>query len=167
MINGFVDLTTAGWVHTVLASVGILVGAEQLIRTRRDWWHRQLGYVYVASMVVADLSILSVYRFNGRFNAFHVGAIVNLLCLWMALHPMLASPRPLQWRLKHYMWVSWSYVGLLAAALTEFIIRTQPLGSDGAAILATVFASTVVGVVGAVLIQRFRPNPVPTIAGVK
>ena len=72
MINGFVDLTTAGWVHTVLASVGILVGAEQLIRTRR------------------------------------------------------AAP-----------------------------------------IAATVGASVVVGVVGAVLIQRFRPNPVRTTAGVK
>ena len=73
---------------------------------------------------------------------------------------MLAKPRPVQWRLSHYMWVSWSYVGLLAAALTEFIIRTQPLGSRGASILATVFASTVVGVVGAVMIQRFRPKPV-------
>jgi uncharacterized membrane protein len=167
MINGFVDLTTAGWVHTVLASVGILVGAEQLIRTRRDWWHRQLGYVYVASMVVADLSILTVYRFNGRFNAFHVGAIVNLFCLAMALRPMLAKPRPVQWRLTHYMWVSWSYVGLLAAALTEFLIRTRPFGVGAAPIAATVGASLVVGVVGAVLIQRFRPNPVRTTAGVK
>ena len=157
MINGFVDLTPAGWIHTVLATVGILAGAGQFLRTRRDQLHRRVGYVYVASMTVADLSILTVYRFNGGFNAFHVGAIANLICLGMALRPMLAKPRPRQWRLTHYMWVGWSYVGLLAAALTELIIRTQPLGNGGT-IIATVVASTGVAVVGALLIQRYRPK---------
>lgn len=47
MINGFVDLTLAGWIHPVLSSVGIPVGAEQFIRTRCDRWHRRLGYVSV------------------------------------------------------------------------------------------------------------------------
>lgn len=91
----------------------------------------------------------------------------STLCLAMALRPMLAKPRPVEWRLIHYMWVSWSYVGLLAAALTEFIIRTQPLGSRGASIVATVLASTLVGILGAVMIQRFRPHPVRSATGVK
>ena len=54
MINGFVDLTVAGWIHTVLSTTGIVVGAEQLVRTRRDRLHRRLGYVYVTAMLVAD-----------------------------------------------------------------------------------------------------------------
>jgi uncharacterized membrane protein len=110
MINGFVGLTVAGWIHTILSSVGIVVGAEQLLRTRRDRLHRWFGYVYVVAMVTADFAILTVYRFNGHFNAFHVGALANLLCIAMALHPMLAQSRPRQWKIKHYMWMSWSYV---------------------------------------------------------
>jgi hypothetical protein len=59
------------------------------------------------------------------------------------------------------MWICWSYVGLLAAALTEFIIRTQPLPGRGATILATMLASTFVCGVGAWLIHRNRPPLVP------
>lgn len=161
MINGFVDLTLAGWIHTILSTVGILVGAEQFIRTRRDRLHRRLGYVYVFAMLIADGAILSVYRFNGHFNVFHVGAIVNVVMIALAIRPMLATPRPRQWRIKHYMFIAWSYVGLLAAALTELVIRTQPLGGGGATILATILASGVVVGIGAVLIQRNKPKPVP------
>jgi uncharacterized membrane protein len=161
MINGFVNLTAAGWTHTILSAVGILVGAEQLLRSRRDRLHRWLGYVYVASMLTADVAILSVYRFNGHFNVFHVGALVNISCICIAMAPMLARPRPLQWKLRHYMWMCWSYVGLLSAALTEFIIRTQPLPGRGATIAATILATSFVCGLGAFLIQRNRPASAP------
>jgi len=161
VINGFVNLTLQGWIHTIFSTIGILVGAEQVLRTRRDRLHKWFGYVYVTCMVVGDLAILTVYRFNHHFNVFHVGAIVNLLCIGMALRPMLAKPRPLQWKLKHYMWICWSYVGLLSAALTEFIIRTQPLPGRGATIWATILATSFVCGMGAWLIARHRPRPVP------
>jgi uncharacterized membrane protein len=159
VINGFVDLTAAGMAHTVLSSLGLVLGAEQMLRRRRDRWHRWFGYAYVAAMVAGDLAILTVFRFNGHFNAFHVGAVANLLCIGMALWPMLARPRPLQWRLKHYMWISWSYVGLWAAALTEFIVRTQPIPGRGASIVVTIAATSLVCGVGAWLIGRNRPRP--------
>lgn len=162
MINGFVNLTFAGWIHTIFSCIGILVGAEQLLRKRRDRLHRWFGYVYVSCMVVGDLAILTVYRFNGHFNMFHVGAVANLICLGMALQPMLARPRPVQWKARHYMWVCWSYVGLWAAALTEFIVRTQPLPSRGASLVATALATGFVCGVGAWLIQRNRPALVGT-----
>ena len=161
MINGFANLTVQGWIHTIFSSIGILVGAEQVLRARRDRLHKWLGYVYVTCMVVGDIAILTVYRFNHHFNVFHVGAIVNLLCIGMALRPMLAKPRPAQWKLKHYMWICWSYVGLLSAALTEFIIRTQPLPGRGATIIATILATSFVCGMGAWLITRYRPKPAP------
>ena len=161
MINGFVGLTLAGWVHTIFSTIGILVGAEQVLRTRRDRLHKWFGYAYVTCMVIGDIAILTVYRFNHHFNVFHVGAIVNLLCIALALRPMWTRPRPLQWKLKHYMWICWSYVGLLSAALTEFIIRTQPLPGRGATILATILATSFVCGMGAWLITRHRPKPVP------
>ena len=59
------------------------------------------------------------------------------------------------------VWISWSYVGLLSAALTEFIIRTQPLPGRGATIIATMLATSFVCGVGAWLIYRHKPRPVP------
>ena len=55
--------------------------------------------------------------------------------------------------------MGWSYVGLLSAALTEFIIRTQPLPGRGATILATILATSFVCGLGAYLIGRNRPAP--------
>ena len=64
MINGFANLTVQGWIHTIFSSVGILVGAEQVLRTRRDRVHRWFGYVYVTCMVIGDLAILIVSRYS-------------------------------------------------------------------------------------------------------
>jgi len=157
MINGFVGLTVAGWIHTALSGLAIVLGAEQVLRTRRDRLHRWLGYTYVIALLVGDVAILTVYRFNGHFNMFHVGAVANLLCLAMAMRPMWARPRPVEWKRKHYMWISWSYVGLLAAALTEFVVRTQPLPGRGASIVVTIAATGLVTGVGAWLIARNKP----------
>lgn len=43
MVNGFVNLTAAGTVHVARTCVGIIVGAEQLPRRRRDRMHRYQG----------------------------------------------------------------------------------------------------------------------------
>ncbi len=161
MINGFVGLTVAGWIHTILSGSAIAMGAEQVLRTRRDRLHRWIGYAYVVALLVGDIAILTVYRFNGHFNMFHVGAVANLLCLGMAMRPMWARPRPPQWKLTHYMWISWSYVGLLAAALTEFVVRTQPIPGKAASIVVTIAASGLVTGIGAWLIARNKPAPAP------
>ena len=160
MINGFADLTIAGTVHTVLSLAGIMTGAEQVLRKQRDQLHRRLGYVYVASMLVADVAVLTVYRFSGGFNAFHAGALVNMACIGMAMRPMLTKPRPPKWKLTHYMWICWSYVGLLAAASTELLIRTQPIADKGTTIIVTIAASISTALVGAALIRRHRPKTI-------
>ena len=59
------------------------------------------------------------------------------------------------------MWICWSCVGLLSAALTEFIIRTQALPGRGATIIATILATGFVCGTGAWLISRYRPQPFP------
>jgi uncharacterized membrane protein len=149
--------TALGTVHMIAAAVSLLVGAFQLLRTRRDGLHRRLGYVFVAAMVVTNLSALTVYEFNGRFNTFHAFALISLVSVAMALRPMIASPRPPYWRRMHYYWVSWSYVGLAAAAVTEFLLRVVQVRGD----LAAVIGSPPVILIGAWLINRFAPAQRP------
>src|SRR5262245_64268454 len=118
------SLTPAGTVHTVLAMLCIVVGAIQLLRRKGGATHRALGYAYVYAMLVADGAAMLVYRFTGQFNAFHAGAIINFVLIVLAMVPLLQSPRPANWKLRHYYRISWSYVGLIAAAVTELIVRT-------------------------------------------
>jgi hypothetical protein len=82
-------------------------------------------------MLVADGAAMLVFQFTDRFNILHVGAIVNLLCIVLAIVPVLRTPRPSNWKNQHYYWMSWSYVGLLAAAATELVVRTSHLATRG------------------------------------
>jgi uncharacterized membrane protein len=152
------NLTLPGAIHTVLAFLGIVVGLIQLLRPKGGSIHRALGYAFVYAMLIADGTAMLVFQFTGRFNILHVGALVNLACIVGAIIPVLRSPRPPNWKNQHYYWMSWSYVGLLAAAATELIVRTSHLATRQQAWTVTAATSVVVTVIGYVLINRYRPD---------
>jgi uncharacterized membrane protein len=152
-------LTLAGTLHTVLALFGIVVGLIQLLRPKRGAGHRARGYAFVYAMLVADAAALLVFQFTGHFNILHAGAILNLVCVVLALVPVLRSPRPANWKNQHYYWMGWSYVGLLAAAATELVVRSIHLATRGEAWAVTAAMSLIVTAIGYVLIERYRPTP--------
>lgn len=156
-------LTPMGWFHLALAAFGLVAGAIQLIRRKGDRVHRALGYAYVYGMIIANATALTMYRFTGSFNAFHAGAIVNLVCIIAAMIPVLRTPRAADWKAQHYRWMASSYVGLAAAASTELAVRVLPLGSRSAVWLVAGVAVLVVSVVGSILIRRNRPADSPRV----
>ncbi len=135
------------------ASLGLVAGAIQMLRPRRDRLHRQVGYVYVGVMAVNNLTALGIYEFTGGPNIFHGFAVYSLVSITLALRPMLIKPRPWQWRRMHYMWIAWSYVGLWAAAVVEFLTRVVLLPGWFAAAVG----SPLVVLAGWPLINRFAP----------
>ena len=151
------NLTLAGAIHTVLAMLCIAVGLLQLVRPKRGPGHRARGYAFVYAMLVADGAIMLVYRFTGQFNIFHAAAIWNLISIVFAVIPVLRTPRPANWKLQHYYWISWSYVGLVAAAVTEFVVRTVGLATRGQAWTVSAVIAIVVTAIGYILIERYRP----------
>jgi uncharacterized membrane protein len=151
------NLTLPGAIHTALAMLGIVVGLIQLLRPKRGPAHRARGYAFVYAMLIADGTALLVFQFTGRFNILHAGAIANLACIILAIVPVLRTPRPSNWKNQHYYWMSWSYVGLLAAAATELVVRTSHLATRGQAWTVTAAVSVVVTAVGYVIIDRYRP----------
>jgi hypothetical protein len=74
---------------------------------------------------------------------------------------MLVRPRPHQWRLIHYHWVCWSYAGLSAAAITEFLVRNAGLPGW----LSAGVGTPPVILIGWLLIRRFAPPPRPAPVG--
>ena len=150
-------LTLAGAIHTVLAMSGIVVGLVQLLRPKRGVGHRARGYAFVYAMLIADGTAMLVFQFTGRFNILHVGAIVNLVSVVIAIVPLLRSPRPANWKYQHYYGMAWSYVGLLAAAATELVVRVGPWMTRGQAWAVTATVTAVVTTIGYILIERYRP----------
>ncbi len=150
-------LTMLGWFHLSFAAFGLVAGAVQFLRRKGDRIHRALGYAYVYGMIVANATALLLYRFTGSFNVFHAGAIVNFACIIAAMIPVLRMPRAPDWMAKHYRWMAGSYIGLVAAASTEFSVRVLPLGSRGAVWLVAGLATAIVSAVGSILIWRNRP----------
>jgi hypothetical protein len=152
------NLTSVGAIHTVLAGSCILLGLTQLLSPKGGVGHRARGYAFVYGMLTADAAALLVYRFTGHFNILHVGAIANFACLLLAMVPLLRSPRPANWKAKHYYFIAWSYVGLLAAATTELIVRVIQPSTRVEAWEITGTMTVLVTVLGSVLINRYRPS---------
>jgi uncharacterized membrane protein len=153
------QLTFAGAIHATLAMFGIVAGLAQFLRPKRGAGHRARGYAFVYAMLVADAAALMMFQFTGRFNMLHVGAIANLLCVIAAVIPVLRNPRPSNWKYLHYYWMSWSYVGLMAGAATQLVVRTVHLAGRGQAWTVTAVMTILVTAIGFILIIRYRPTP--------
>ena len=149
----------AGAIHSALALLCIAVGLIQLLRPKRGAGHRARGYLYVYAMLVVDGLALLVYHATGKFNILHVGAIANLICIVIAIVPMLFNPRPRIWKYLHYYWIAWSYVGLLSAGATQLAIRLFPPTNWGQGWAVTFAATVTVSVIGYMIIERNRPIP--------
>jgi uncharacterized membrane protein len=154
-------LTTMGWFHLAFAAFGLVAGAIQFLRRKGGSQHRAIGYAYVYGMIIANATALTMYRFTGSFNVFHAAAIVNFVCIIAAMIPVLRTPRAPDWMMKHYRWMSASYIGLVAAGATQLCVHLLPLGSRGAVWIAAGVATLVVSVVGTVLIRRNRRIAAP------
>jgi hypothetical protein len=152
-------LTLAGALHTALALSCVVVGAIQLTFPKRGAWHRARGYAFIYAMLMADGAALLIYRFTGSFNMFHVGALANLACIVGGIAPMLRTPRPPNWKLRHYYFIAWSYVGLMSAAVTELIVRTVPPSGHAQGWGVSAVVTVLVTAIGYILIERHRPPP--------
>jgi uncharacterized membrane protein len=158
-----------GWIHTVAALAALTAGAAVLLTRKGTRRHRQLGWTYVVSMLALNVTALLIYRLFGRFGPFHVGAVFSFVTVVAGTAAALGARRARARRDTatraralelHYQLMTWSYVGLLAAAVSELATRVpalRPRPEQGLAFGLTVAAATLLVVgVGARLIRRRR-----------
>jgi len=120
-------------------------------------------------MALLNVSALLIYRLFGGFGPFHVAAIVSLVTLLGGTVSAVQLRRHIAARNaggraraaeRHYMWMTWSYVGLLAAAASEVATRVPAfrLRVGGGAVFGLVVttATLIVVAVGARTIKRRR-----------
>jgi uncharacterized membrane protein len=143
-------MSPLGWVHTACAVAALVSGAAVLLRRKGTAGHRRLGWVYVGSMVALNATALLIYRLTGAFGPFHVAAVLSLATVAGGIVPAVRRRPAGRWLERHYWWMTCSYVGLLAAAVSEVVTRLPGTAFWWAVVLPS---ALVIGV-GAVVVGR-------------
>ncbi len=112
-----------GLIHVAFAFTALISGFFVFFNKKGTRRHKKIGWVYGASMLGLNVTALSIYRLFGTFGPFHVLAVVSLVTIVLGLlHVILRRPKK-NWYEHHAYWMSWSYVGLAAAAAAEVTSR--------------------------------------------
>ena len=129
-------MQTVGQVHLALALLALFLGPVVFAGRKGSVPHRVLGYVFVAAMLIVNLSALMLYGLTGGPNFFHFAAIMSLATLLPAIYfawraRLKRSPRAF---VAHGILMCWAYFGLVMAFVAEAVTRQLPflLHGDGA-----------------------------------
>jgi uncharacterized membrane protein len=138
-----------GPAHVAFGICALALGLCVLCLRKGTRVHRTLGHLYLASMIGLNATALSIYELFGGFGPFHVLALVSLLTLGCGALPAITQRPRRRWFEAHAYFMSWSYVGLLAATAAEVAVRIP-----GANFAAAAFGSSIlVTAVGALTIH--------------
>src|SRR5262249_4631763 len=103
-----------GALHVLFGIPALFLGASGSLAEKGTRLHVRGGWAYAGSMVCLNVSSLAIYRLTGGFNTFHALAVLSLATVGVGVAQARWRGRDWQWR--HYQYMSWSYVGLLAAS---------------------------------------------------
>ncbi len=142
--------------HLWSAIFALVFGLSVFFVRKGTRLHKQLGYAYFFNMLSLNISALFIYELTGNFGPFHISALASLLTLIAGFVPAyLRLPRK-GWLDLHYEFMNWSYVGLVAAGVSEAATRipSSPFWP------AVIGGSIAVFVIGGLLINSLRPKAV-------
>lgn len=138
--------------HIGTAISALVVGLGLIFTRKGTRLHKQLGYAYFFNMLGLNISALFIYRLTGHFGPFHGAALMSLLTLFAGFIAAYLHLPHGRWLELHYEFMNWSYVGLVAAAVSEAATRLP-----SAPFWPAVFAGTLlVFLIGGILIGRGR-----------
>lgn len=118
-----------GTVHLALALASLILGAVMLSQHKGGLRHRVLGYLYSAALLLVNLSALSVYVDSSGLGPFHILALISLATLAGGFVPAILRRPNDSWLDIHAYFMSWSYVGLVAAGIAQITTKFAGPGS--------------------------------------
>lgn len=107
-------------IHTLFGLCALVAGGWNLLATKGTRRHRLVGWVYTGAMASLIVTSFAIYNTYGRFGAFHVLSLVSGGTLAMALYYPLCRRSDPNWVESHYVWIGYSYIGLLMATGSHF-----------------------------------------------
>ncbi|WOC40115.1 DUF2306 domain-containing protein [Polaribacter sp. HL-MS24] len=111
-----------GLIHLLVSIVAMITGIVVLISKKGTKRHKQIGYIYVTSMLLVNFTAFMIYRLFGGFGIFHFFAIVSFLTLLAGMYPMLRR-KGRNYIFRHFNYMYWSVVGLYCAFCAEVLTR--------------------------------------------
>ena len=112
-----------GLIHTLFAVLALITGTIVVLNKKGTRFHKRVGYVYVVSMLLLNLTAFGIYRLFNGFGMFHAAALLSLLALVGGMYPVLFRHKVKNWYLQHVKVMGWSVVGLYAAFAAEIGTR--------------------------------------------
>lgn len=143
----------SGTVHVALAITSLVLGALVFFQKKGGRRHRLLGYLYAGALLLVNVSALLVYDELSGPGPFHVLAVVSLVTLSAGFVPALLRRPEGAWLGLHAYFMSWSYVGLVAAGVAQ--VATKLVGPG---VLPVLLPSIVTVLAGALLIHSRVPE---------
>lgn len=89
--------------------------------------HKKVGYLYVISMILTNLTAIFTQSLF-VFGPFHFLAVFSLLTVLFGMAWPLFLRENKNWLYWHFQAMSWSYVGLWAAFVSEIAVRLPFVG---------------------------------------
>lgn len=127
-----------GTTHLLLSITAILAGAVVALLPKGSRTHARWGLLYAWSMIGVNATALAIYRLFGRFGPFHWAALFALAALVVGWLPAVRRRPRGRWVRRHAWWMAGSYVGLLAAAVSETATRFLDLPFGATVVVASV-----------------------------
>lgn len=143
-----------GTIHVVLAISAIAVGATIFLSKKGGRSHRTLGYLYSVALLLVNISALSVYRDSEGPGPFHILALVSLVTLGAGVLPAFVRKPKTTWMPRHAYFMSWSYVGLVAAGAGQLAAMISELPG----VVAVGVPSLIVVLIGGAVIHARVPE---------
>ena len=113
--------TQTGGFHFVMALIALVLGPYILFRRKGDQRHRWLGRIWVALMLIVNLSALTMYGIDGTPNMFHGFAVLSLLTIipgiWMIWR--FKKSRNRAHMIAHQYFMTFAYFGLFMAGFWQ------------------------------------------------
>ena len=116
-------MSSYGMVHLITAFMAIAAGAVVLRPPKGTRWHRTFGHLYAMSMLGVITTSFAIYGLTGSPGPFHFAAVVAAVALGGGMITVLFRRPRKGWIEAHAIWMSWSYIGLMAAFAAESLTR--------------------------------------------
>jgi uncharacterized membrane protein len=143
-----------GTIHVVFAIAALIIGAIVVFRPKGGHRHRTLGYFYAIFLLSVNISALSVYEEAVGMGPFHILAVISLVTLISGFIPAFLRRPVSSWLGLHAYFISWSYVGLVAAGVAQIVTMWSSLP----ALFAVGLPSILVVIIGGLLIHTRVPK---------
>lgn len=144
------EFDTIGLIHFLSAITAMFFGVFVVFTKKGGTLHIRMGYIYVAMMVILNVTAFMIYKLMGTFGPFHIAALISFGGIVGGMIPVIRKKPRKTWLEFHYEFMSWSVVGLYAAFWSETFSRFFRF-SGFWVVVATATAVTIA--VGATLIK--------------